>query len=217
MARRGWDVISVDIDPLHNATHTVDVLRFPYKTIPVPDYVWASPPCTTYSHANGFITVNLGPDVRCRTTQRSQTASYVTLNTIRYWMSQNQPAVLLENLGGISKPSGNERTGAHDYPILVLRVSHTQHDGFWIQLSAAVEDGGSNGTHTIRIGKDRMASCVAGRTRGTRRVSGGTAGSHPSAVSSILTQMSKPWTDDGTYFLLTPGSNADGVHRPQHA
>ena len=53
--RRGWKVISVDNDPSHNPTHVIDIMQLPYKTLPVPDFVWASPPCTTYSHAANWV------------------------------------------------------------------------------------------------------------------------------------------------------------------
>lgn len=37
--RRGWKVISVDSDPAHKPTYVADVLRLPYKSLPVPDFV----------------------------------------------------------------------------------------------------------------------------------------------------------------------------------
>ena len=50
--RNGYDdVISVDIDDKCDADYICDVRRLPYKTLPTPDFIWASPPCTTYSYA----------------------------------------------------------------------------------------------------------------------------------------------------------------------
>ena len=44
-------VISVDFDEGCDADYTCDVRKLPYKTLPTPDFIWASPPCTTYSYA----------------------------------------------------------------------------------------------------------------------------------------------------------------------
>jgi hypothetical protein len=50
---KGWDVISVDLDPKANPTITANLMTWDY-TIHEPGYfncVWASPPCTHYSIA----------------------------------------------------------------------------------------------------------------------------------------------------------------------
>jgi hypothetical protein len=49
----GWEVISLDIDPKSGATITADILEFDYKIWPQGhfDFIWASPPCTTFSIA----------------------------------------------------------------------------------------------------------------------------------------------------------------------
>lgn len=46
----GWDVVSVDM--ILPADHQVDIMDFDYKQYPKDhfDIVWASPPCTNYSH-----------------------------------------------------------------------------------------------------------------------------------------------------------------------
>ena len=50
---RGWEVLSVDVDPEAGADVTVDVLSWDYSAFPRSyfDCVWASPPCTEYSIA----------------------------------------------------------------------------------------------------------------------------------------------------------------------
>ena len=52
-SRRGFDVVSVDIDRDANPSHVTDILNFAYKQYPPGhfDAIWACPPCTMYSRA----------------------------------------------------------------------------------------------------------------------------------------------------------------------
>ena len=50
---RGWDVVSLDMDPKTNADIKCNIMDFDYKTLQAGqlDMIWASPPCTEYSIA----------------------------------------------------------------------------------------------------------------------------------------------------------------------
>ena len=49
----GYEVFTVEIDPSFEPDLCVDIERLEYCDIPfVPDIIWASPPCTTYSVAS---------------------------------------------------------------------------------------------------------------------------------------------------------------------
>lgn len=48
MRERGWEVVTVDVDPRFGCTHTADLATWSYEGPPV-DLVWASPPCTEFS------------------------------------------------------------------------------------------------------------------------------------------------------------------------
>lgn len=50
---RGWEVVSLDVDPQAGADITANILSWDYRVFP-PDHfqcIWASPPCTEYSIA----------------------------------------------------------------------------------------------------------------------------------------------------------------------
>lgn len=48
MTDRGWDVISVDIDPILNPTICCDIRDYEYRG-PRPDLIWASPDCRQFT------------------------------------------------------------------------------------------------------------------------------------------------------------------------
>jgi hypothetical protein len=47
----GHDVISIDIEGRYNPEICEDILQLSYQDLPVPDVIWASPPCQQYSIA----------------------------------------------------------------------------------------------------------------------------------------------------------------------
>lgn len=52
--QRLWKVVSLDIDENSNATLCKDILEVEPCDLPfVPDFIWASPPCHTYSFLAG--------------------------------------------------------------------------------------------------------------------------------------------------------------------
>ena len=49
----GWEVFSVDINDFEGIDYVTDILDFDYNEVPwVPNIIWASPPCTTFSVAS---------------------------------------------------------------------------------------------------------------------------------------------------------------------
>lgn len=48
--RRGWEVFSVDLKPFKGIDLAADINEISVRDIPfIPDAIWASPPCTTFS------------------------------------------------------------------------------------------------------------------------------------------------------------------------
>ena len=103
VARRwGWEVVSVDMDPVHKATHTVDVRNLPYRSMRIPDVVWASPPCTTYSLAANRVH-HRAAGGRALTQEVNDADAIVRhlLKMISYWLRQNPNLVYcIENPRG---------------------------------------------------------------------------------------------------------------------
>jgi site-specific DNA-cytosine methylase len=45
-----YNVISVDINPKSKPDILTDILNLDYKRLRIPDFIWASPPCNTFSY-----------------------------------------------------------------------------------------------------------------------------------------------------------------------
>lgn len=68
--RLGYDVFSVDIEPFEGVHLVKDIEMLEQSDIPfIPDVIWASPPCTTYSlaaishHRHSIIPISDGEPV----------------------------------------------------------------------------------------------------------------------------------------------------------
>ena len=60
-ANRRWRVRSIDNSPTSYATDKVDIMKIKYQDIGmVPDFIWASPPCFTYSNMAGRFRETVG-------------------------------------------------------------------------------------------------------------------------------------------------------------
>ena len=92
----GYDVVSVDLDPIYTPDIETDILDWDYKKFSkennyIPDYIWASPPCNTFS--------SLVYPLKERDTQTAKPFSeraklgtkilYKTLEIINYFKSKN--------------------------------------------------------------------------------------------------------------------------------
>lgn len=50
--KKGWSTFTSDIDSKFNTDYTIDILNFDVRKVPfIPDVIWASPPCESYSLA----------------------------------------------------------------------------------------------------------------------------------------------------------------------
>lgn len=195
--RRGWRVISVDNDPAHKPTYVADVLRLPYKSLPVPDFVWASPPCTTYSHAANWVHHREPGTGRALSDDAKQADRIVrhTMKMIRYWLTRNPNLrFCIENprghLRNLSEMKGLQRTTTQ-YSFYGFPIRKTT--DFWTNFPLKLKTEGAEATSTIRIGKDpgwrRSLRDALGAHGESQAV---LLGRIPSAlVSSILTQMSR--------------------------
>lgn len=103
----GYDVISIDFDPIYTPDIETDILEWDYKKVDfVPDYIWASPPCNTFS--------TLAYPFKERNTKTAEPYSerakigtkilHKTLEIINYFKSKN-PSLLycIENPRGMMR------------------------------------------------------------------------------------------------------------------
>ena len=109
----GYDVVSVDLDPIYTPDIETDILKWNYKKFSkdnnyIPDYVWASPPCNTYSP----LVWSRKPLIRDIKTAKpiSKNAKigtkilYKTLEIINYFKSKNPDlCYCIENPRGIMR------------------------------------------------------------------------------------------------------------------
>lgn len=113
----GYDVISIDFDPIYTPDIETDILEWDYKKVDfLPDYIWASPPCNTYSA--------LAYPFKERNTKTAEPYSerakegtkilYKTLEIINYFKKKN-PNLLycIENPRGMMRM--DKRMKAHPY------------------------------------------------------------------------------------------------------
>ena len=157
-ARRGWDVVSVDNDATHGATHTVDVLRLPYKEMAVPDFVWASPPCTTFSYAAVWVH-HREPGTGRALSRDAHDADRVvvrTLEMIRYWAERNPDLKFcIENPRGYLRHMpymqglrrASTQYGFYDWPV-------RKATDFWTNFELVLKSDGPTPASQIRVGKD---------------------------------------------------------------
>tara|TARA_R110002050_G_scaffold145330_1_gene270821 strand:+ start:3074 stop:3826 length:753 start_codon:yes stop_codon:yes gene_type:complete len=100
--RQGHEVFSSDINGFEDIDYCVDILDFDVSKVPfVPDFLWASPPCTFFSVAS--IGKHWHPDHTPKTPQASLGVSIVkkTLEIIDYFLSINPKMIwYMENPRG---------------------------------------------------------------------------------------------------------------------
>jgi len=192
--RRGWKVISVDNDPAHQPTYVADVLRLPYKTLPVPDFVWASPPCTTYSYAAHWVHHREPGTGRALSGDAKQADRIVrhTMKMIRYWLTQNPNLrFCIENPRGylrkLPEMRGLERTTTQ-YSFYGFPIRKTT--DFWTNFPLKLKTEGAEAT--VRIGDPGYLRTLRDTLGAHGESQAVLLGRIPSGlVSSILTQMSQ--------------------------
>ena len=88
---RGWKVISVDNEEKFKPSIVADILKWDYKNIPTPDFIWASPPCNSFSNLS-FSTHQRNPITMKPNTERAKLGDDIlrrTITIINYWRKKN--------------------------------------------------------------------------------------------------------------------------------
>jgi site-specific DNA-cytosine methylase len=92
-AKRKYRTITVDNDARYNPTIVADILRLDYKKLETPDFIWASPPCNSFSN----LALSQRPPSRDKDTFKALTETgrlgdrllARTLKIIRYFERKN--------------------------------------------------------------------------------------------------------------------------------
>ena len=79
------ECISVDIDPRYHPEICEDILQLSYCKLDIPDVIWASPPCTSYSkaHRKGVRNLDLADAIV------KQTLTIIEYLQPNYWYIEN--------------------------------------------------------------------------------------------------------------------------------
>ena len=86
-------IISIDNEEKFKPTYTANLLTFDYKKLPTPDFIWASPPCVSFSILNNSMkephrdTKTMAP--RTETGRIGNRLLARTLTIIKYFQKKN--------------------------------------------------------------------------------------------------------------------------------
>lgn len=94
--RMGYNVVSLDLDPIYTPDIETDILKWDYKKFSndnnfIPDYIWASPPCNTYSPL-AYPLKERDPETAKPKSERAKMGTkilYKTLEIINYFLKKN--------------------------------------------------------------------------------------------------------------------------------
>jgi hypothetical protein len=98
---RKFNVISIDIDPPSGASMVLDICKVKYEDIGfVPDFIWASPPCTTFTHLAGGHHRNIAEGEYEKTqTAHDHNILFAQMVCLMKWVKSKNPnlIVVIEN------------------------------------------------------------------------------------------------------------------------
>lgn len=202
----GWKVSSLDLDPASKATYEVDILKWDYKSVPIPDIVWASPPCETYSIA-ATRWAHRSPKTGQAWSDNAVTADRVLsrlMLILRYWLKKKPTMRYV-----IENPHGYMRLMPQLRGLHYTTTSYNQFGwpirkptDFWSNVPLDLPPVRSNpslGKESLLVGRhnDRIFKAFGARSRNSKKKSSAkhpiTRVTHmvpPRLVQRILTQLS---------------------------
>lgn len=133
-------VISIDNEPKWKPTIEANLLTFDYKKLPTPDFIWASPPCVSFSLLNAMMkkphrnVKTLAPQTETGRIGNRLLAR--TLTIINYFKKKNpQLKFVIENpLGFMRKMSSMKKLPRYTTSYSKYGFKYKKHTDFWSNI-----------------------------------------------------------------------------------
>jgi hypothetical protein len=160
----GYDVVSLDFEEKYKPDILTDILKWNYKDFPTPDYIWASPPCNTFS-GTVYPLKERNPETAEPYSERAKLGTkilYQTLKIIKYFLNKNPKLKFcIENPHGMMRKDPKMRK----LPMETTRYcmygdEKTKPTDFWSNYPLDLKQGSCIGT--VRV---QEAPCIEQRYR----------------------------------------------------
>lgn len=150
----GYDVVSLDFEEKYKPDILTDILKWDYKDFPAPDYIWASPPCNTFSPLV-YPLKERNPQTATPYSERAKFGTkvlYKTLEVIAYFLKKNPKLKFcIENPHGMMRKDAKMKKLPMETTRYCLYGDEKQKlTDFWSNYKLDLKQGQCKGTTTVQ-------------------------------------------------------------------